>query len=543
MNNTTYAQVEADLFGDVNEEGNSANRDRRLRLLTAVEHWLGFGEIPSIDKREVGLRFAASLISRTDAQLYGTSMPRFAVRSALGESPPHSFMNLRRPALFRAEVAAVQNSGSEAAAGGVPNTQQGDIGYHRLIGDCVLGRPSWVPDGYKILTSAHGPAYGEEHDFEGTPYVQYSDLSGACAHAVCYMASMILRDYCGAVYGLPEIAALLEEEPAQQFTIQALTPQDISRYFGHNAIRLRSIRQHVQEHPNAPLRPAISRYATGIRNYIFSGMPVIVPVDLLRLHGWAPQRTGTAMPPASGSVFETAKTSLRILEPSETGYQPMHHFVLVIGCGPDHEDSHIRFLIHDPYLCPYLPARIRQLDRAATYADATMSSLHTRTFQSVTPSEVRLGYTYGTDQDDSNNSLCLGLTEVSLKVLHVDSDARIDNPILSSHDADEVCALDFRLARLRDVPSRIGDGNDQQWRFPLGTDIRTKIQKNVKELVDQADNSFRDRWVWVQQISRAVILWDAQRPVPAQVYYRDPRGLRTHMCGYATEHSKELRLP
>jgi len=257
----------------------------RWRYLDLLLNWSGVSVL--CDNPPI-IRYAQSLISRADAELFGVSVPRFALRFYFDKNHK-GFVNLRRSNLLRRSVGAWSladrsiSSRPDIALDEPRANSPFPLPY--LVGDCILPLPARLDQkGYHTLKNDFGPDYGEHYAIEGTPYVQYCTLTGACAPAVCFIATMLLKNHSKAIHGLPEIAASSPDQPLTHLVVEPMEMGQITAYFQSAAIDLMAILQRIPVYFRKHLE-STEVYRLALRSYLRSKMPVILPVDLYRLHG------------------------------------------------------------------------------------------------------------------------------------------------------------------------------------------------------------------------------------------------------------------
>jgi sugar phosphate isomerase/epimerase len=301
------------------------------------------------------VRFAPSIVIRTEAELFGVSMPRFGYRFYL---PPegNQLINCRRLAVLQK---AVNHSPLQRA---LPDLQQ-----KIPVADCLLGRPKrFAPielitqdektiikvkpeiGDFIVVQQSLALPYGEVI-FEGggsapagpemVPYIMTVDISGGvCAQACCFMATTLKYRHARTVCGLAEISYLARTEPSK-ITMSGLSEQEMSRYF--DQVQLRSIVQTI------PLRDT-RQMATALGSYLMSDIPVIATVDQRKLKdfngGDSPQ-----YPCPKRGIYQAYEDAFDVgftLQPA----QSYKHAVLFVGVEPHFQV----FLVHDPSALPFM---------------------------------------------------------------------------------------------------------------------------------------------------------------------------------------------
>jgi hypothetical protein len=203
--------------------------DKEVERLTLLRQWL----YPHMTGR-LEFRAAPSLIARSETELFGISMPRFAFRAYLS---PRSFVNARRISTF----------GELATSWGRPpvdyypffdhcvatKSPAETISQSSCIGDSLLEPPTWLDQRkYHVLTTELGLAYGEHGEIHGTPFVNHVRLGGGwCAQAVCLMATALCQETARGIYGVAEITALASDQDSSVLDLGGMTPDKICNYF------------------------------------------------------------------------------------------------------------------------------------------------------------------------------------------------------------------------------------------------------------------------------------------------------------------------
>src|ERR1041384_3807915 len=248
-------------------------------------------------------RRAQSIISRSEAELFGNSMPRFAMRVYLTIG---GFVNCRRLQTF---IDSVQFDGAKEWGKRYDDTEIGKrlrhpdleeaelppilirdvIGTQSHVADSVLPPPCRL-NGYEFIRLdgiALHKAYGEFEIFAAdvafTPYVKCINLGGGlCAQSVCFAATTALQQYASCICGLAEITAYAHNDRYAELTLSGLTPEHMERYFAR--VNLSMSGQRVTPRVTFQLNEAHQRdLGMALRAYLGSNMPVIFPTDAHKL--------------------------------------------------------------------------------------------------------------------------------------------------------------------------------------------------------------------------------------------------------------------
>lgn len=468
-------------------------------------------------------RVAPSIIARSEAELFGLCMPRFALRVYLD---PHlrSFVNARRIGAF---CDRARWWGKRTAP---PKKQLRDIEEmrpfwrpawwlrrHTCVADSLL---EYTRDGrFHVLKARLGFAYGEEENTAGTPYVSHIPLSGGglCAQAVCFMASALLSDDAKGVYGVADVTALAAGDDTRELLLTGLDQASMIRYFTHDRVGLRATWQLARrESEGAYHRP----FCEALVAYVCSGMPVVLPLDSLRMAG-----VGSKDKPLKYADSIFARNGLSLWEHRKPYEQkPRRHAVLLVGT-----DGQETFLLNDPSRLPFMEADTYQLTAAASYKNEEMSELSSRCFMPVTPSAVRVpledAICYRGGASRSAGAKRSGLIYLSTNVLR---GGELEWLPRKGRDRR------FRLSRLCDV---------------LSLDIMPSVlRRRLRLVVNRLQGQGKwpgSHWCWVEvdRDEYAVWLWDAERepPRPAQAGRVAGRYL---LCALGQHHGawRETRL-
>jgi len=369
--------------------------DDGKQRIARLSNWLGL-PLPQ------HVRYAPSIVVRSEAEIFGISSPRFALRFYLAGDL--GFVNCRRLAVL-AETADVETwrvwgrriPGSRHPlkrnvniTDELPPPDLGDVlkeAHQSCIADCLFVPPAWLKRDYDVLITKLGRAYGEEalfsrtigspndpttpaHDFEigGTPYVQNIDLGGGlCAQAVCFMATALHQgtdDVLG-VFGLAEITAYAHSDDSGELRISGLSIDEIIQYFGK--IRLGAIQQMPNPHLLSVRKQ--QEFEVALSAYLRSKMPVILPVDMGRM--------------ACQGVYD--RNGITVTLDSSNAYR---HTIILVGCSNRFQDGQLQLVFNDPSWLPFMVETSDTLAQCGMYADGGV--VEDRLCIPVTPMQVRM---------------------------------------------------------------------------------------------------------------------------------------------------------
>lgn len=483
-------------------------RDRPLATERASppKEWGVVRLLPPAGAAPDNVRVAPSIITRSEAELFGVSAPRFAFRVYLNDPKiDASFVNVRRLSRLQDAIRSA-NAGDHDPLANIERLHE-DLGRIAKEGICVadsyLTLPKRLANDYIPLTQSLTRAYGELDADEqnlGTPFIQHLNLAcGLCAQAAWYMALVMMEQYAKGIYGIAEITAIAQGGTSIDF--EDVTVHQSSTFFGDSKIGLRGGLQAVFKSgmvavseafveamgvlpDDDPLRARRRAYsAWAIRSYLASGMPVILPVDLECM--WAPN--GIALANRLDVYFMSRP------EICERG-----HAVVAVGY---HKTNRAKFLVNDPASYPFLEASIQQLDDA----DLDFARGKYLTFVPVTPGAVVVPL-YGDGQSERGVVFgAQGLQTLRVFDLFAHYFPRLQNEHPPQFAVDEWQPGEWRLVnRSSFCYAQTFDSvcGDEELRRLLENDLET------------------DRWYWMQYLdaphvppTRSVWIWEAERPI------------------------------
>jgi sugar phosphate isomerase/epimerase len=354
-------------------------------------------------------------VTRSEAELFGISDPRFAARVYLDaprlypEADANAyFINARRMLSFCANAPdwREQQPYASHCVGITPLYPQPrrPAWYLRnssCVADCVLP-PQAAPPGYHVLTAPLGRIYGEidtgpaeepvRKDVLGVPFLMHMRLSGGmCAQAVCFMATLLMHEHAKDVYGVADITALAGGGTVDELPLAGLDPPKMFRYFRDGQVGLNAEwqfpayfgqkRDEIGQFPAnlGQERDEIGGLRGALQAYLRSDMPVAFPVDSGRLAG-LPNRKP---PLRHAAIYKANAVQVGIRNADRVSR--LNHVVLLVGC-----DDADRFLLNDTGAYPFLVATADQLYEARRYKDVACQQPGAPIFLPVTPPHVRL---------------------------------------------------------------------------------------------------------------------------------------------------------
>jgi hypothetical protein len=452
-------------------------------------------------------RSAPSIIARSEAELFGASMPRFAFRAYFA---PDCFLNLRRVVKLRANV---RQTWVARRAAGANWLRLGDVvecsadpatlppalldRFTSCIADSVLAPPKWlIKAGYRISTAELGRAYGESAPIRGTPFMKHISMGGGlCAQAACFMATLLLHEYAEGVFGVAEITQKAAEAAhphgsvPNELNLGGMTMPGMAGYFDRIGLHAKEYLVPLPE-PDEDARAslqAMDKCANVLRSYVMSGMPVILGLDAGRMWGVGKLQ--------SISIYE--RNHIRKVSDTEPKVSRRPHAVLLVGA-----ERHNEFLLNDPGSYPFLEASITQLIDARNYQDTRDGRPDTQPLPltgaisclPITPREAPLGL-LGVAPTHGATGV-LGLLTISEKVRFQWTDAlddeageyRLLNPAWHTSDPD-------RMDRCLDH-------------------LPPAHKRHLSELLRHGEPL--ESWWWCQYCScrEEVWIWDASSPHP-----------------------------
>ncbi len=322
---------------------------KRLRKL---QQWL-YGNDGDLE-----FRYAPSLIARSEAELFGISSPRFAMRTEFRQP---SIVNVRRLPRFVENVAAVNKRLVEPDDAHLVRPsrrllKKELLGSGQCIADSLFSLPSRLDD-YRTLKCEFGTVYGEGREITGTPFLQHIPVGGGlCAQAACFMVLAIQQQVVTSIFGIAEITALAAGGNDAQIALTGMTRSKITRFL--NDARVGLCAYELTGNCSQEI------WAIAIRSYLRSGVPLLLPTDLGRMWGDLPDCENEP------HLSVMHKNNLRRHRSRrkrglQGKYEVQDHAVVLVGySGESNRDS---FLINDPGSYPFLKVDMEDIFRVRPY--------------------------------------------------------------------------------------------------------------------------------------------------------------------------------
>ncbi|MFO1491748.1 MAG: hypothetical protein U1F77_06825 [Kiritimatiellia bacterium] len=448
------------------------------------------GQTSSYTAEIVGLnckntRYAPSLVSRCDSELYGICSPRFSFRIYFGSS---GFVNVRRASLLEKSLRN-KNAPTVNAT---------------IIGDCFFAIPERLTtESYFILATDYWAAYGEEPRCKGSPFIQCGNLvTGECSQATTFMATLLLNKYAKGVYGMAEMSALLASEGGP-VVIGPLTPPEIDSYLRMPQVGLSLAKEKVpaypvliEEHNSAQTQEQM--LALAMQAYLKSGFPIIFPVDKNRMCGY-----GVFAP---DNVYKKNFPDA-YPKPLLGDSASHHHMVLVIGFKPSEtRPPEHHFVFHDPQALPFLTITAKDMIAVGCYLTPTKSEKRIKgLFYPVIPKSIKLPLL---NIVDDTRTLCFGVAVISYYTRSMLENVR-------DFVSGELYLDSFQLVDLMDPTT-----------YPV----------NLEPFIEQvkANEGARslNRWMWLQSIGETLLFWDAEKRPISRRQFKDEIDFQAELYSY-----------
>lgn len=481
-------------------------------------------------------RLAPSIIARSEAELFGLSVPRFALRIYLDETRT-VFVNARRiRTLSRLAKWGGRASSATQGAKGVKSAKE-VLRNCICIADCLLPAAKFDKD-YHVIKADLGTVYGEvyggqaDQDIWGVPYVMHMRLAGGlCAQAVCFMATVLLHRHVEkGVFGVAEITALSKPSTSDELLLSGLNLLEMADYF--RVVGLNGIWQHI---PSTSQTARVTKeveecFDKVVRAYLRSGMPVVLPVDVGRMAGICPPTKPKCQLKPGKDLFDTNKvpnSKKPKMSPGEI--VPQRHVVLLVG----YHKGKKRFLYNDPALYPFMKGTVAQLLDVRQYTKGiTCDDLTDVRFLPVTPGDVQLPLQNALPTQDSP-FYRLGLLSIAKTVQS--GQTGHDIPGLNA------AALPGRL--LLTTRRRLRE----DLHLPQDEDpyLPQHVREAAEDILNEAGVANPDHWFWTQYVERfaaspqspespeSLWLWDAQMgPVRMDASQVDPKVGVRYLIGF-----------
>ena len=376
-------QVVAECCSGILPEDSEIEREGRLDLF---RRWLFKPANEEIPFDEIKFRLAPSIIIRSEAELFGVSSPRFAIRAYLTEN---SFVNIRRNLVLRKMIGeTIKNATVREDL--IKDLEQHDFAWaadslleipKRFVlcpefaqVHSVLSEHPTSEGGYKFLVSNLGNEFGEKFDGPLVPFATHISVGGGlCAQASCFM-SLCLTE-CKQVLGISEITKLAwaESETATSSTVQSVHPDGVVPIHGLNSERIASFFSKEEIGLEAQLQTIVGKKGVfpfiklAIQTYVANQIPLNVITSISRMLGWHDWQAdpiirlnGFEMDDNDRSRLPIGLPDKRIEKLGEKQGND-HHCVVIVGA------SNNKVCINDPATFPFLEVDFGQLIEARAY--------------------------------------------------------------------------------------------------------------------------------------------------------------------------------
>jgi hypothetical protein len=502
-------------------------KDPLLELLTH----LGVDER---DYAEIGrqVRIAQSVFTRSEAELFGVSAPRFAYRFLLKDG---GFINCRR---IQALVRHLEDSGRLGM--GTRRASLAEIHRHpdvakaqkplsqatlraklidqtSSIADCLLAPPLLISGSdYHYATCDLFTAYGElppPRAADGkrrrfTPYAQSVALGGGvCAQACCYMATAMLAAHASRICGLAEITSYAHRDRCLELDLSGLSPESMESYFGKVGLRMSQQAADFHVTPTRGERTLRRGTEMAIRAYLSANMPVVFPTDMKKL------AKEPSWPRSVYSYNACQDAAQARFEPDENNA----HAVVFVGFSagrPHSRRPEDEYVFHDPSLKPYLRMPARFLFQVARDNVVSSPTSDRGVIMPVTPRRVRLPLLNQRFLDLADTArpyrVTLGLERIvdriDHEVRHAPEEVSRTLPkhygkLLVRAWQHRQSAVDpFLLAR-GEVPTEALVNLEPGQRVTLASRLADALQRLEWE----------DHWFWLESSRDLLWIWDAEQ--------------------------------
>ncbi len=280
-----------------------------------------FGEVyGGHDLRWTPPVFAPSIITRSDAEFYDVSYPRWACRYHLklvnGSTHYYAgFVNVRRLEVLRGAV----RERSSGLLSSMPPIADALLRYPPQLREPWADRASRGEVELCLLETDLGPEYGELSFPGALPYVKPdTSLGGVCAHGCLVMTTLLTRSLGARVFGLADIAAILGASQVGK----GLSLFEDMKFLCDDRVGMGAFLHVFQNPDEASVGEDIAATLCG---YLRSGIPVLVSVDAVK--------TG-------------------LVEPSK-GDKDYKHLVLLVGFARDRGSGATEFVVQDTLTRPF----------------------------------------------------------------------------------------------------------------------------------------------------------------------------------------------
>lgn len=496
---------------------------RRLAKIANGEDLFEIDQLP--------IRFAPSPVLRSEAELFGQSGPRFAVRVYL-KGDRGSFVNLRRVAelakrlkdtpmvvLCEADLRSHEDNYAALPPAACVTSKFNFDQTGQTVADALLEPSDGLREEYHVLVVDLGYEYGEGMVIRGTPFmVPLSGIGGGkCAQAAIFMASSLLLPFTeptpatrlnNRVHGPSEVSAFAAVTDECGIPLKGLTVWEIARYFR------RTGRQCLIQSTARILEDFLPRsnqdlFRVALTAYLRSNIPVILPVCSKIL--WRQQTASPGIDHAVTAVGIDKQTYTA----AEAGERPL---------------GQTRILINDPAFQPFMPYTVDEL------CDAMEASE-----EDGDPNQGKRIYCVPLPKE-----VCVSLE--TMRSLSLPGAKRIGRArfALGIFDLIELLQSENDLNSNRSVRYSRGEPFDSHSsgefvlvRLDSGEDVnkaleRTVILKDVArddellEFWQNLQSKYHSHWVYVQYqrgtlpaaANARIWVWDAETPIELEPWWR-----------------------
>jgi hypothetical protein len=503
--------------------------ERAVMDLQALRNWLA-GETCA---ERIQFRYAPSIVVRGEAELFGISSPRFALRGYL---PPHGFVNARRLRSFADSASAAYRKSSRVPH--LPRKMASKkIDWNELakeivesavcVADSLLHLPQRLhKKGYHALRCELGRAYGEGRRIWGTPFLQHTPLGGGlCAQAACFMVIALHQQTVKSVYGIAELTALARGNAEPYLELGGLDTQSVTELFNLPQIGLQAYHQSIAKAELDDLPREFAKAA--LRGYLMSQIPLIVPVDAGRMLGDLPEHSPPSVaennklpfcptckfatvtpgnPPCPVWKARHPYCTKKPGEPCPLKPCKQYHAVVLVGCHTTNQDQ---YLLNDPLTYPFLEASfddlclIRCYHEAVPDEDLPNGPQRPLEFISATPPAIKLPLLNVPLDESHRPGLMISAHAIQTDWRPRPPDFRVPRYASAEYRPGELRLIDFSLSK-RQLKARL-----RPFCPP----------KAIEPLVNEVGRSLPKRWYWVQyldfpdhdgQTAASLWLWNAE---------------------------------